>query len=146
MAIPKVLIKKGTTTQDIFATYGLKVTKFPYILRPEAKNIATRSYYDQDGDYEYIPATLKYKALEFNVTFAYKGALNGADTYVKNFFDFIMGAEISIYSEHAKVGRQKCRVVSNTNDPKFFRAKKDVVEFDITFKTNDPNTNITLTL
>jgi len=145
--IPRVLIKKGTdAVKDIFTTYGLRTSKYPYILKPVQKNVATRKYYDQDGDYEYIPATPKYEALEFVIGFAYKGAANGADTYIKNFLDYIVGSEITIYSEFTKTGRAKCRVVTDITDSKFFRAGKDIVELDITFKTNDPNTNTALTL
>lgn len=147
MAIPKFLMKKGEVTIDIFTTYGIRVEDFPYLpLKTQPKNIVTRKYLDQDGDYEYVPTTLYYEPQKFTITFVYKGATNAADTNIKNFLDYLRGAEISMYSEHAKVGRQKCRLESISETPFLYRAKKDVVHIALTFKCNDPSTNITLSL
>jgi len=145
---PRFLIKKSSTTSDIYTAYGLRVVKFPYLpINSKPKNIAKRTYYDQTGDYLHFPTTITYEGIEFTVRFAYKGAKDAANTNITNFITYISGVEISIYSEYLKVGRQRVRVIEINNDPAFYRdSKKDVVEFDITFKTEDPNTNITLTL
>ena len=145
--IPKVLIKKGITTTDIFATYEMRVVDFPTIIYGKPKNIATRTYFDQNGDYEHIPATLYYESAEFTIRFAYKGAKDSANAKIATFLAYLSGAELTIYSEFVKLGRQKCRVSDAVEPIRFYRdGKKDLQEFSVKFKTNDPNTNVTLTI
>lgn len=145
--IPKVLIKKGEVTKDIFTEYGLRVTAFPYLLlNAKPKNIATRTYYDQNGSYVYIPPTVKYEGQDFKVSFVYKGAKDSAGLNVSAFIAFISGAEISIYSEFVKVGRQRCRVMEIADGNLNRYDKKDILSLDITFRTEDPVSNITLTI
>ena len=147
MAIPRTLIKKGTTTIDLFTTYGFMVEDFPFLpIKAKPKNIYERSYYDQDGNYTYIPATLKYEPQVFDLTFVYKGSKNGADTALPNFINYIIGTEFTIYNEHAKVGRAKCHIENINEKPKFYRWDKDVIAVTMTIKCNDPVTNTTLTL
>lgn len=147
MAAPKFLIKKGDTTTDVYAQWGIVVTNFPYLtINAKPKNIASTKYFDQNGDYEYIPATITYEPQEFVVNFAYKGTKDAANTVIPAFISYI-SAEISLYSEHAKIGRQKCRIMEIQQDTKLFRTEtKDVVEFSIRFKSNDPITNVILSL
>jgi hypothetical protein len=147
MALPKFLIKKGDTTTDVYAQWSIVVTSFPYLtINAKPKNIASVKYYDQNGDYEYIPATITYESQEFLVSFAYKGIKDAANMVIPAFISYI-SAEISLYYEYAKIGRQKCRIVEILPDPKLFRTgAKDMVEFSIRFKTNDPITNVILSL
>lgn len=145
--IPKVLVKKGLVTKDILAEYGIAVTHFPFIIGGKPKNIATRKYYDEDGDYVFIPETIKYDGIDFSVKFAYKGAFETAGGNIANFMAFISGAEISIYAEHLQIGRQRVRVAEPVEASKFYRtAKKDVIEFEVKFRTEDPMTNISLSV
>jgi hypothetical protein len=146
MTIPKFLIKKGDVVTDIYAQWGIVVTSFPYLMiNARPKNIASTKYYDQNGDYEYIPSVITYEPVEFTVGFAYKGAKDEANIKIPNFIEYISG-EISLYSEYAKIGRQKCRVVEIESDI-FFRSNvSDVVSFTVKFKTNDPITNVILSL
>lgn len=146
--IPKVLIKKGEVTKDIYVDYGLRVTSFPFLLlNAKPKNIATRKYPDQDGDYVYIPAVVRYEPQDFTVRFAYKGEKDSAGLNIAAFIAYISGAEITIYSEFVKVGRQRCRVMEISDDAKLNRTGvKDIVEFEITFRSEDPVNNVTLTI
>ena len=145
MAIPAFKIKKVSTTTDIFTTYAMRVVEFPFIISGKPKNIASRTYFDETGDYEYIPSTIYYESVEFVVKFAYKGAKDAANTAIANFLAYLAGAELTLYSAHLGVGRQKCRVSDAVEPIKFYRdGKKDITEFSVKFKCNDPNTNITL--
>ena len=145
--IPKVLIKKGSTVTDIYATYSMMVVDFPFVIQGKPKNIASRSYYDQNGDYEFIPSTIYYEPTEFTIRFAYKGSKQTAQGKINTFLTYISGAELSIYSEFIKLGRQKCRVSDEPEVVRFYSdGNKDLVEFTVKFKCNDPNTNITLAL
>lgn len=144
--IPNVLIKKASTTTNIYTTYEMRVVEFPTIIYGKPKNIASRSYFDQTGDYEYIPSTIYYESVEFSIKFAYKGTKDTAHTKIATFLAYLSGAELTIYSAFLGVGRQKCRVSDAVEPIKFYRdGKKDLVEFSVKFKCNDPNTNVTLT-
>lgn len=147
MATPKFLIKKGEIVTDVQAQWGIVVTDFPFLsINTKPKNIATRSYYDENGDYEYIPEVITYEPQEFTIKFAYKGAKDSAGTAIGSFINYI-SAEISLYSEHAGIGRQSCRIVSIDEPDRFYRtATKDVLSFSIRFKSNDPVTNVILSL
>lgn len=146
MAIPKFLIKKGEVITDVYAQWGIVVIDFPYLMiNAKPKNIATKTYFDEQGDYEYIPDEITYHPQEFTIKFAYKGAKNAANAAIASFLNYIVG-EISLYSEFAKIGRQKCRVIQIEDGSKLFRANKDVAEFSVRFKSNDPVNNITLSL
>lgn len=147
MAIPKFLIKKGETITDVYAQWGIVVVNFPLLMiKAKPKNIATSKYYDKNGDYEYVPEVITYESQEFTIKFAYKGDVNTYGINVPSFINYI-SAEISLYSEYAGIGRQKCRIMEISEPSIFYRtATKDKIEFSIRFKCNDPVTNVILSL
>jgi hypothetical protein len=99
-------------------------------------------------------------AYEMEVEFAYKDApkymngvnvnMNKANYYVKGFLDYLTGrdgkgAELMVYDTYTKIGRQHVRFVSVSDDVFYRReGEMDVVTFSVTFKVNDPVTDITL--
>ena len=70
---------------------------------------------------------------------------DSANANISAFINYISGAEIAIYNEFMGMGRQKCWVVEHSIADKIYRdTNKDILEFDIKFKCNDPMTNIIL--
>lgn len=145
MAIPKTIIRKNNVTIDLQASWGIVCTNFPFIVGAKVKNVAEENYFDETGSYIFFPETPYHEAIEFNVRFAYKGAKDSANANISAFINYISGTEIAIYNEFMGMGRQRCWVTESSFSDRFYRDKnKDIVEFEIKFKCNDPMTNIIL--
>lgn len=137
---------------DTLSNWGIVCKDFPFKLYGEAKELSSRDWKDEDGDDEYIPDELKIAAYEIDVEFVYKGDMNTANTKIRGFLDYLTGrggtgAELMVYDTYTKIGRQSVRYVSVDEDI-FFRQEggNDVVVFVVTFKVNDPLTDITLSV
>lgn len=137
---------------DTFDNWGIVCKDFPFKLYGEAKELPSNDWKDEDGDDEYIPSELKIDSYELEVEFVYKGDMNTANTNIKAFLDYLTGrdgtgAELMVYDTYTKIGRQHVRFVS-VDDDIFWRQEEggDVVVFVVTFKVNDPVTDITLSL
>lgn len=135
---------------DTFDNWGIVCKDFPFKLYGEAKELPSTDWKDEDGDDEYIPSELKIASYELEVEFVYKGDMNTANTNIKAFLDYLTGrggtgAELIVYDTYTKIGRQHVRFVSVSDDI-FWRQEEggDVVVFVVTFKVNDPVTDITL--
>lgn len=135
---------------DTFDNWGIVCKDFPFKLHGEAKELPVTDWKDEDGDDEYIPNELKIASYEMDVEFVYKGDMNTANTKIKGFLDYLTGrggtgAELMVYDTYTKIGRQKVRFVSVDPDV-FYRQEEggDVIVFVVTFKVNDPVTDITL--
>lgn len=145
MAIPKTIIRKNNVTTDLQASWGIVCTNFPFIIGGKVKNIAEENYFDETGSYIFFPETPYYEPIEFSVRLAYKGAKDSANANISAFINYISGAEIAIYNEFMGMGRQKCWVTEHSIVDKIYRdTNKDILEFEIKFKCNDPMTNIIL--
>lgn len=142
----RLLIKKDTVIKDTLADYGIYVKHVPFILFPKLKEPYSHSWYDEDGDDEYIPTTPRYESYNMTIDFVYKGAVNTANSNIKSFLEFLVGGYLTIYDEYTGIGRQKIRYVEVGDDASLYRRGNDVVEFNVTFKVNDPNTQVTLAL
>lgn len=137
---------------DTLSNWGIVCKDFPFKLYGEAKELSSRDWKDEDGDDEYIPNELKIAAYEIDVEFVYKGDMNTANTKIRGFLDYLtgrggIGAELKVYDTYTKIGRQSVRYVS-VDDDIFFRQEggNDVVVFVVTFKVNDPLTDIALSV
>lgn len=148
-----ILFKKmndGAPVVDTFDNWGIVCKDFPFKLYGEAKDLPSHDWKDEDGDDEYIPKELKIASYEVDVEFVYKGAIDSANTKIKGFLDYLTGrggtgAELMVYDTYTKIGRQSVRFVSVEEDV-FFRQTEygDILVFVVTFKVNDPVTDITL--
>lgn len=145
-------MKDDALVVDTLSNWGIVCKEFPFKLYGEAKELPTRDWKDEDGDDEYIPDELKIASYELEVEFVYKGNIDSANTQIKSFLDYLTGrggtgAELMVYDTYTKIGRQSVRFVSVEEDV-FYRQEEggDVVVFVVTFKVNDPVTDITLSL
>lgn len=143
-------MKSDAPVVDTFDNWGIVCKEFPFQLYGEAKELPVTDWKDEDGDDEYIPNELKISSYEIEVEFVYKGELNTAHTQIKGFLDYLTGrggtgAELMVYDTYTKIGRQSVRFV-NVEPDIFWRQEEggDVVVFVVTFKVNDPTTEITL--
>ena len=130
--------------------WGMVARVNPFPILPTPKEVYRNEWLDEDGDDEYIPDELKISSYEIEVEFVYKGELNTAHTQIKGFLDYLTGrggtgAELMVYDTYTKIGRQSVRYV-NAEPDIFWRQEEggDVVVFVVTFKVNDPTTEITL--
>lgn len=149
-----ILFKKmlsNAPVVDSFGNWGVVCKDFPFKLYGEAKELPSHDWKDEHGADEYVPSELKIDAYEIDVEFAYKGDMGTANTKIKGFLDYLTGrggtgAELMVYDTYTRIGRQHVRYVSVDEDA-FVRQEGggDVVVFVVTFKVNDPVTDITLT-
>lgn len=135
---------------DTLDNWGIVCKEFPFKLYGEAKELPSHDWKDEDGDDEYIPSELPIAAYELEVEFAYKGEMNSANEKIRGFLDYLTGrggtgAELMVYDTYTKIGRRHARYV-NVGEDVFHRQEDggDVVVFNVTFKVNDPVTDITL--
>lgn len=143
-------MRDGALVVDTLDNWGIVCKEFPFKLYGEAKELSSHDWKDEDGDDEYIPSELPIAAYELEVEFAYKGDMNSANEKIRGFLDYLTGrggtgAELMVYDTYTKIGRQHVRYV-NVGEDVFHRQEDggDVVVFNVTFKVNDPVTDITL--
>lgn len=143
-------MKDDAPVVDTLDNWGIVCKDFPFKLYGEAKKLPSYDWKDEDGDDEYIPSELKIASYEIDVEFAYKGEMDSANAKIRGFLDYLTGrggtgAELMVYDTYTKIGKQSVRFVS-VKDDVFYRQDEsgDVVVFVVTFKVNDPVTDITL--
>ena len=147
-------MKNDALVIDTLDNWGIVCKDFPFKLYGEAKELPSHDWKDKDGDDEYIPDILPIAAYEMEVEFAYKGDMFTANSNIKGFLDYLTGregdgAEFMCYDTFTRIGRQKMRFVRASEDI-FHRDQNnseygcDVIVFSVTFKVNDPVTDITL--
>ena len=143
-------MKDNAPVVDTLDNWNIVCKDFPFKLYGEAKELPSQDWHDKDGEDEYIPNELKIAAYEIDVEFAYKGAIDSANIKIREFLDYLTGrggtgAELMVYDTYTKIGRRNVRFVS-VEDDVFYRQTDsgDVVVFVVTFKVNDPVTDITL--
>lgn len=144
----------GAAVKDTVTNFDIYCMEIPFIIATEAKELASNDWYDEHGDEEYIPSALKMKAYEMDVKFACKGATKTCNAKINAFLNYLTGADqqnpgakMKMYSTYTQIGRQDVRFVSLSEDAELVRdANGDILIFTVTFKVNDPVTNITLSL
>jgi hypothetical protein len=140
------------------ATWGVFCKKIPFKVFDKVKAPAKRSWYDEDGDDEYIPTGgLKLEAYTMKVEFGCKkiavnnsfGSASVDDVRAKvgKFLEYLKtSGMMNMYSSHTRIGRQNVRLES-VGESGTWVTEDDGTEylvFEVTFKVNDPNTDIKL--
>ena len=141
---------EGAGVKESLADFGIWCKDFPFKLYGEVKDLASTDWADEDGTDEFIPAELKLKAYDVDVEFGYKGAMDTANEKIRNFLDYLTGrgetgATLKVYDSYTRIGRQNVRVLK-VSDDLFVRntSEGDILTFNVTFRVNDPVTDITL--
>ena len=142
--------KSGATVKDTVTNFDIYCMEIPFVIMNEAKDLASNDWFDEHGNDEYIPSALKMKAYEMDVKFACKGAWKTCNAKINAFVRYLTGAdgsgaEMKMYSTYTQIGRQGIRFVSLNDDAELVRDKNgDILMFTVTFRVNDPVTDITL--
>lgn len=149
MAYKGLKIKTGSEEAfDTASKYGIYVEDFPFLPVPtEQKNVFTQSWFDENGDDEFIPATPFYSPVSITVPFIIKGVLDDAISDIRAFINELTNKEFSFYDEYSKQGRQRCRMTKYSDSASVLkyrdtRANKVVAKFSIEIKINDPVTQV----
>lgn len=126
--------------------WGIWVKSIPFLLYPKLKEPAKRSWPEQNGDDEYLPDSPVFEAYSMNVDFVFIGENSTANNQIKSFLNYLSkDGEFSIYDTYTGIGRTHVRY-SSYSDKAFRRREKekDIVQFTVTLKVNDPITDVKL--
>ena len=151
-------IKIGSAAAwDIETQYSGKIVllDMPMNIPLKPKNIYAHSWFDENGDDEYIPSTLYYEPVTIAMKFGAKvdnpsstGTLRAT---VKQFLDAIIGKTFSFYAPVQNIGREDCRVESIGEDAKYHNLPiaggstyEEQLVFTVNVKINNPYTPVTL--
>ncbi len=153
MKYEKVYIQKigtGSPVKETIADFDIYCADMPFKLFVEAKAPSKRDWYDEHGDDEYIPnGGLKLKAYTMDVRFCCKGDKYSSNEKIKKFINYLSGldgsgAEMKMYCTWTKIGRKGIRFDKLNDKAELLRDEDgDTLVFTITFKVNDPITDIT---
>lgn len=136
----------GSEVKELGEDFGFYETESHFYGGGAMKDVAKRDWYDEDGDDEFVPDALKYKAYEMSVKFGYKGGMFSANEKLSELMDYLGGGAMKIYDSYNRVGRQGVRLMEISDDADLVRNTEDgdILIITIKFKVNDPRTDITL--
>ena len=151
-------IKIGDSSAwDIETRYSNKIVllDMPSNIALTPKNIYHHSWFDENGDDEYIPQAIYYEPATIPMKFGARvdnptsaGTLRAT---VKQFLDAIVGKTFSFYAPGYGIGRGDCRVESVDSDAAYHNIPisggstyEEQLVFTVNVKINDPYTPVTL--
>lgn len=137
--------KDGADVIDVIESFGMYCMENPFKPCEKVKEPSKRSWYDENGDDEYISPSdgLLMEAYENSVKFGFHGKAYGANDKLKSFLGYLRGGMMKMYCEFNGIGRQHVRLSSI--DPSLYRdvrGDEDILTVSITFKFNDPSTDV----
>lgn len=149
----------GGSTFESVTTFGIFCKSIPFKIAEKAKEPAKTSWYDEHGDDEYIPSTgLFLEAYSMEVEFGCKLITSERDvakfgvtvsdvrTTVGNFLKWLReSGMIFLMSTYTRIGRQNVRFEGVSDDAKWKNENgEEWLIFKVTFKVNDPKTDVYL--
>lgn len=154
----RFLIKIGDgAVTDVFQAYGMVLEDMPSIIPLAPKNIYSHSWTDEDGDDEYIPENIKYESVECDFTFGCSSTDSSNTVFDKlnAFIAWLQSGIFSFYCEYSGIGRQDVRLSELQDDARYSKhtlrrngidVTEEVLSFTVTFKINNPKTDVSLSL
>nr|WP_315091208.1 hypothetical protein [uncultured Prevotella sp.]DAJ99713.1 MAG TPA: hypothetical protein [Caudoviricetes sp.] len=143
-------MKEGAAVKETVADFDIYCAEIPFRLFVEAKDPSKRDWMDEHGDDEYIPDSgLKLKAYTMDVKFCCKGDKFSSNAKIQKFVEYLTGmdgsgAVMMMYCTWTKIGRRGIRFDKLNDKAELVRdGDGDTLVFTITFKVNDPVSNIT---
>lgn len=128
---------------ETISSFGMFCMDNPFKIAESVKEPTKRSWYDENGDDEYIPETGLYmSSYESEVKFGFKGSAFGANEKLKSFLEYLRKGMLKIYCEFNKIGRQHVRLKSIKQTLDRNPDSEDILIVAVTFKFNDPITDI----
>lgn len=142
----------NASVYETVADFDIYCMDIQFSTMQNVKELPSNDWYDEHGDDEYIPDSLKISAYTVDIKFACKGSYRTVNNKINTFVSYLTGAdgsgaEMKMYSTYTQIGRQGVRFHSMEEEAELVRDSKngDILIFTITFKINDPVTNIVLT-
>ena len=134
----------GNEVKDSISDFGMYVSENPFKPCDAVKEPVKREWHDEHGDDEYIGKDGLYMAAyENKVKFLFKGNAFGANEKCKAFIDYLRkSGMMKMYCDFNKIGRQHVRLKSIDPDLYRYPDSDDLLVLSITFKFNDPVTDI----
>lgn len=131
---------------DTRESYGLWIKHVPYMMFPKVKDIVTQNWADEQGEDTWLPtAGIVNEAYDLSVDFVYLAKDGMANERIRAFIERIRGKWLKIHDGYTNIGRQGVYLQEFDQEPTFLRrGLRDVVIFKVSFRVNDPNTNIVL--
>ena len=152
MKFEKVYIQKMVDNAKLVETisdFDIYCADMPFKLFEEAKEPSKRDWHDEHGEDEYIPADgLVMKPYTMDGKFCCKGGRDSANAKISKFLKYITGrdgsgAEMKMYCTWTGIGRRGIRFVKLNDNAELVRDDNgDILVFKVTFKVNDPVTDI----
>ena len=143
--------------RESVAEWGIWCKSIPFKLLDKVKEPAKRTWYDEHGDDEYIPSTgLFVEAYTMKVEFGCKKIENGnkyssaavsdVRQNVGDFLEYLRSSGmIKLYSTYTRIGRQNVRLESVSDNATWQSDDQgEFLIFEVTFKVNDPVTDVVL--
>lgn len=142
-------------------TWGIWCKDIPFKIIENVKEPAIRTWNDEHGDDEYIPEEGLYvSAYTMEVEFGCKvmPSLNDDNELIPSvanvrinvgaFLEYLRtSGMMNMYSSYTRIGRQNVRLQSVGSDAQWWSDEDgEFLIFKVTFKVNDPVTNITLSI
>lgn len=133
------------------AAWGVWCKSIPFKIFDKVKAPAKRTWYDEHGDDEYIPSEGLYlEAYTMKVEFGCKkmAGVNDVRERVGAFLGYLReSGMMKMYCSYTRIGRQNVRLDSVGDGATWKNEEgQEFLIFDVTFKVNDPVTDITLTV
>lgn len=134
---------------DTKEAFNVVCQEFPFKVRPETKEQASRDWHDEDGEDVYVsPSGLRFKAYDLEVKFLYTGSEDTMQSELNAFLNYIHGRNmggsplLAVYDEYTKTGRRGLYVVDVDNELLAYNdSDTDVVAiFKVKFRVTDPIT------
>lgn len=146
MALAKTYVQSisGGGTKELLTDFNIYTGNVPFNTDYKAKQLPKNSWFDEDGDDEYVPDTLKLEAYEMSFEVGYKGAFQTAVSAGETLVNWFLNAgEFSMYCDYNQVGRTHVRFVSMSKPTVMVSNEDegDIYKWNITLKVNDPLTN-----
>lgn len=140
------------TMVDTFEEYGIACKECPFVLFPEAKDVLSEDWPDEQGVDVYLPAQAKLKDYDFEASFITSGEESTVLTNIRSFAQFLYGlndngsSRLAILDEHSGIGRKDVRVVNLGNELWWNDDNDDekIAIFKVKFHVYDPVTDVTL--
>lgn len=141
------------------ATWGVFCKDIPFILQDKMKEPAKRTWYDENGDDEFIPeGGLMAEAYTMEVELGCKkmsageaqklssASVDDVRQKVGQFVSYLRtSGMMKLYSSHTRTGRQNVRLSQLGKATWKSENGEEWLVFSVTLKVNDPVTDITLT-
>jgi hypothetical protein len=140
-----------TTVHDS-TEWNIWITKYPFKVKGDAKDVPSNDWYDENGKEVFLPDKLPIKAYETTIEFVFKGTKGTERTQIKSFLDYLSNnGYFKMYCEWCKQGLQHIRYITYDPNAEYIdnddsdATAKNIITFKVKLGVDDPETSITLT-